>query len=276
MKVLNKIRVMSQVFFFVLVGLIAWNHYLSEIGQPMPIIGASSLHAICPYGGVETILSWLTLGVFVPKIHPSSMVLLVIILLLTILLGPVVCSYMCPLGSIQEWFSKIGRRVFGKQFNRYIPRRIDCILRYLRYGVLIFTVYLTTQSLKLVFLEVDPYYALFNFWSEEATLGGIIVLVLILVSSLFIERPWCKYACPFGAIVGLLNKISLFKIRRNPVTCIDCGKCSRNCPMNIDVANKTVVSDHQCISCGICTSETVCPIKNTVERKISKYKEASQ
>lgn len=154
-----------------------------------------------------------------------------------------------------------------------MPKKLDKILRYARYGVLIFVVYLSTQSLRLVFLEVDPYFALFNFWSDEVTIGGLIVLGIIILSSLFIERPWCKYACPFGALVGLTNFFSIFKIRRNQSSCISCNACTKACPMNIDVAKKTVVIDHQCIRCGICTSDDQCPIPQTVELKVNKYKE---
>lgn len=275
MKLSKRVRVISQILFFCLIALIGVNHYLSEIGRELPLIGSSSLHAICPLGGVETFVAWMSFGVLVPKIHESSMVILVIILLLSVLLGPVVCSYICPLGSIQEWFGKIGKKIFGKKYNTFLPNRLDKILRYLRYGVLGFVVYLTTNSLKLVFLEVDPYYALFNFWSDEATIGGIIVLIIVLLSSLFVERPWCKYACPFGAVVGITNLFSVFNIKRNKETCVNCNKCDDVCPMNIEVSRKVSVRDHQCIRCGLCTSEQICPVDETVEMKVSTYKEVS-
>ncbi len=272
MKLSKNVRTISQVFFFVLVGLIAWNHYLSEIGQALPLIGSSSLHAICPYGGVETLVSLATLGVYVQKIHASSVVILVIIMVLALIAGPLVCAYVCPLGSIQEWVGKIGKKLFAKRYNTFVPRKLDRVLRYGRYGVLIFTVYLTTNSLKLIFLEVDPYYALFNFWSDEATIGGIIVLILVLLGALFVERPWCKYACPFGAVVGITNFFSLYKIRRKSKTCIDCGQCDTACPMNITISDKKVIRDHQCIRCGICTSDNICPVDETVEMRITHYK----
>lgn len=272
MKQNKRIRIISQVFFFALIALIALNHYLSESGNSIPIIGTFSLHAACPLGGVETAVALATLGVYVPKIHPSSVVILAIILFLSLILGPVVCGYVCPLGSVQEWIGKIGKRIFGKKYNTFVPEKVDKVLRYARYLVLIIVVYLTTNSLRLVFLEVDPYYALFNFWSSEATIGSIIVLGMVLLGSLFVERPWCKYACPFGAIVGLTNLFSVFKIRRNAHTCINCNLCTQACPMNIDVSKAQAIKDHQCIRCGLCTSEGVCPVEDTVEMRFGDFK----
>jgi len=113
-------------------------------------------------------------------------------------------------------------------------------------------------------MEVDPYFALFNFWNDEATIGGIIVLLVTLLASLFVERPWCKYACPFGAVVGLTNFLRVFKLKRNESTCIDCGMCDKACPMNIVISDKKIVNDHQCIGCNECTSDVQCPVSETL------------
>ena len=86
----------------------------------------------------------------------------------------------------------------------------------------------------------------------------------VTVLSLIIERPWCKYLCPYGALLGLFNKIRIFKIRRNPDSCIHCKKCDKVCPMNIKVSGKTTISDLQCISCHQCTSDVACPVQDTV------------
>lgn len=270
MKKRNHIRLVIQIFFFVFVGLIAINKGLSEIGKSFSFLPELSLHAICPFGGIETLYSTITLGQTVKKIHESSLVMMWLVFILTFLLGPVFCGWICPLGSIQEWISKIGKRIFKKKHNKIMPKKLDRWLRYLRYIVLLWVVYATAKSLTLVFLEFDPYYALFNFWTGEAAITSIAFLIIILLLSLIIERPWCKYLCPYGAVLGLFNKISIFKIRRNNQKCIGCQKCDNICPMNIEISKKETVKDTQCIKCMECTSEIICPIENTVYSSIGR------
>ena len=276
MKKVNTFRKVTQIFFFVLIGLIAVNHGLEELGKSIPWIPSVSLHAICPFGGVETFISFISLGVIVKKIHSSALVLMTIIFILSLAFGAVFCGWVCPLGSIQEWFGKIGKKLFGAKYNRIIPKKLDKILSYIRYINLVLVVYLTTTALKLVFVDVDPYYALFKFWTSEATIGGIIVLVVTLLLSLIVERPWCRYACPYGAILGVFNKFRIFKIRRNKNTCIGCSKCTKVCPMNIDVASKEIVNDTRCISCMQCTSNNACPIEDTVVMSTKKRGENNE
>lgn len=259
-----KKRTVIQILFFVLIATIVANHYLEEIGKAIPFLSSVSLHAICPFGGVETLYSLLAYDLYIAKIHPSSLVLFAVIMVGSLLFGPVLCGYICPLGSIQEWVGKIGRRIFKRRYNHFIPKSLDKAMRYLRYLSLGAVLYLTAKTLTLVFVEVDPYYALFNFYSGEVATGALLVLGATLIGSLFVERPWCKYACPYGALLGLTNLIRIFPIRRKTATCIDCKACDVACPMNIEVSTRTTVRDHQCISCHECTSEAHCPVPETV------------
>ncbi|MGF7058423.1 4Fe-4S binding protein [Brassicibacter mesophilus] len=265
-------RLAVQFIFFGLIALIAVNHTLVESGKEIPFLSSASLHGLCPFGGVVSIYQLATVGTFVQKIHESSFVLMSIVLFLSILFGPVFCGWICPLGSIQEWIGKIGRKIFKKRFNTFIPYKFDKYLRYLRYGVMAWVIYVTAHSGKLFFSNIDPYNALFNFWSSEVAIGGVIVLVVTLTASLFVERPWCKYTCPFGAILGITNLFRVFKIRRNSSTCVSCNACNKACPMNINVSKKNVISNHQCISCMKCTSEAACPVSDTVELSVGGVK----
>lgn len=253
-----------QLIFLILVAAISLNSYLENLGTAIPILSTASLHAICPYGGVVSIYRFVTAGTFVQKIHESSFVLMSIAFFLALLFGPVICGWVCPFGTVQELVSRLGKKMFKKRFNHFIPAAVDTKLRYIRYIVLFMVIYKTATTAKLMFQDIDPYYALFNFWADDVSVKALAILIIILAASLFVERPWCKYACPYGALLGLFNGIRLFKIRRTPATCIDCKACDRSCPMNIPVSGKTAVLNHQCISCMACTSESTCPIPDTV------------
>ena len=271
-KKVARIRTGVQIFFFVLIAFIAVNHTLSETGKGIPVVSDASLHAVCPFGGVVSIYQYASVGEFVKKTHASSFILMFTVFALAIVVGPAFCGWICPFGTFQEWLAKIGRRVFGKRYNTMLPAKLDSVLRYLRYVVAAWVLYVTARSAELIFADYDPYYALFNFWSGEVALPAFIALAVVVVLSLFIERPFCKYACPYGAVLGLFNLFRIFGIRRNPSTCINCTQCDRACPMNIQVSTAGRVRDHQCISCLKCTSEQACPVADTVELMTGNYK----
>lgn len=261
---IKNIRRISQLFFLVLVGLISLNHYLVEVGKEIWFLGSASLHAICPFGAVETFGALIMYDKMIPKLHESTIVLFGLIAFMSIVFGPVVCSFICPLGTVQELASVVGKMLFKKRFNTLISNKVEKKLLYIKYIVLIYILYVTTVSLKLAFLDFDPYYALFNFWSSEVSVGALIVLGLTITMSLVAERPWCRFMCPFGALVGFTNKFSLFKIKRNKPTCINCGKCDKACPVGLEVSKEEVITDINCIRCMECTSERTCPIEDTV------------
>ena len=261
----KRIRLTVQILFFVVVASTTVVHALEEMGISVPVLAGASLHAICPFGGVVTLYRLITEGAYVQKIHESAVWLLGIVMISTVLIGPAFCGWVCPFGSFQEWIGTIGKRLFKRRYNRFVPPRLDRVLRYLRYVVLIWVVVMTATTATLIFSAYDPYYALFNFYTGEVAVTGYVSLGLVMVLSLFVERPFCKYACPYGALLGTANLFRIFRLRRNASTCIDCKACDTSCPMNILVSTVAVVRDHQCNVCLKCTSEQSCPIPHTVE-----------
>lgn len=259
-----KIRRVIQLIVFVLVLTISIGHTLEESGISVPLLSTASLHAVCPFGGVVSIYEFFISGSYVKKIHESSFVLMLIIFGLTIVFGPVFCGWICPFGTFQEWISTIGKRIFGKRYNTFIPYKIDRYLRFIRYIVLVVVLIKTARSVELMFINIDPYYALFNIWTDDVAVTAYIALGITILISLFVERPFCKYFCPYGAVLGLFNLFKLSRITRKSSTCIGCRLCDKICPMNIPLSNVDVSRDHQCISCLECTSEVVCPRDETM------------
>lgn len=269
----QRIRRITQIVVFILVALIAVSKTMAEAGVVLPLLPNASLHAVCPFGGVVTIYEFITNGTFIQKIHSSAFILMSLGMLVALLFGAIFCGYLCPFGTFQEWLGKLGKKIFPNRYNRIVPPKLDRVLRYLRYFVLILVLLQTARTTQLIFQNVDPYYALFHFFTSEVAISAYIVLGIIAVSSLFIERPWCKYVCPYGALLGIFNTFRIFKIRRNPDSCINCGKCNTACPMGIQVSGKKIIRNHQCISCYQCTSDSACPVTNTVTISTSKQKE---
>lgn len=227
-----------------------------------------SVHALCPFGGLESLYQAFTTGSFISKIFAGTMILFGITLLLAFLFRRSFCGLLCPFGAIQEFFAKIGQRIFKKRF--IMPIKIDGPLRYLKYLVLIITVFYAWKTAGLWMSPYDPWSAyahlpegLGSVWEESAV--GLILLVVTLIGSLLYDRFFCKYLCPMGALYGILGKASPFKIVRDELTCINCGKCNRSCPMNIDVQHSQEVKTAECINCQICVLE--CPKPGALENK---------
>ena len=114
-KRMSSIRTIVQITFFFFIALVAVNRTLEAAGTPIPFVSNASLHALCPFGGVVSVYRLATTGTFVQKIHESSFVLMALVFVLAIILGPVFCGWVCPLGSFQEWLGNIGKKIFKKR-----------------------------------------------------------------------------------------------------------------------------------------------------------------
>lgn len=201
--------------------------------------------------------TFITTGDYVQKIHQSDFIMIFALIIMLVLTGASFCGWICPLGSIQEWVGKLGKKIFKNKYNK-VPGLLDKILRFGKYAVLILVIIQTARSVKLLFADFDPYYNLFNIWTDEISITGYISVAVTLILSLLIERPFCRYVCPLGAMNGLFNSFSLFNIKRKTKTCIDCGKCDSSCPAGIVVSNKNSVKSVDCIRCMKCVE--ACPV----------------
>lgn len=261
-------RLTVQVIMLTIVTIAALNHYLSTIGKEIPWISESLFHYICPICGVTSIYQFFASStLWVVKLKSSLGIIIGLAIMSTIVFGPIICGFICPFGAIQDLLSRIGKKIFKRKYNTFIPKKIDEKLKYLRYVVLLLTVILTATSSIILLEAINPYHAYLSLFNRKfSALGiiGFIILAIIIVLSLFVQRPWCRYLCPYGAFLGLFNKIKVFRVFRNKGTCINCKKCTRECPMGIDVHENDAVRKLSCISCMECVGDKVCPKDNTI------------
>jgi polyferredoxin len=93
-------------------------------------------------------------------------------------------------------------------------------------------------------------------------------LGILILFSVVIKNFWCRYLCPYGALLGFLSMFSPVKVTRNAATCTDCKKCTAVCPNSIIVHNKTRIISDECTACALCID--ICPAKETLQFKTGK------
>lgn len=236
---IQRARRVIQALLVALVAFLGWRHQFWSTGSP--------IDAYCPLGGVESLYAYITTGKMLPKTGFSNFILLGSLLAVTFVAGGVFCGWLCPLGTVQDWIYRLRQKIVKNPI--VIPKVIDQKLRYLKYVVLALIVVMTIRGVTLWFAEYDPFKVLFHFSFESTT--AYVVLGLTLLSSLLIERFWCKYLCPLGALLSPLAKIGLIRVKKTE-TCAQCNLCLRSCSMGLND-----IGELGCTNCLECV--TSCP-----------------
>lgn len=189
--------------------------------------------------------------IFTP-VNKSLRQLGLIILLGTILIGPFQCGWMCPFGILNDLTSFIARKLNIKRVK--IPYSISKYSRYIRYILL---------ALSLIGVNIagqlDAKHGLLDVLGGKTVLAVTVTATLIfLISSVFVDRLFCNLLCVEGARSGAFGLMRLFSIKRDSNKCVGCQKCTKACPMNIQVSKvDSHVRDAHCIDCMECISS--CP-----------------
>lgn len=190
------------------------------------------------------------LSIFIYFGSQSTFYVVLLSIPVALLLGPVYCGWMCPRGMFQNVIGSMGKRVLGTRYNKLVPKRLHKPFSYFRYVVLLFL--LTAMVLHELRIIDDAI-------MESVVIDGLIVIMVVsILLSFFVDRAACRYFCKEGAAASLTNLVKIRKIRRDPSLCNSCGICDRVCPMWIDVSKKDVVRDTACISCMKCVQK--CPV----------------
>jgi len=139
-------------------------------------------------------------------------------LLFTLFFGRTFCASVCPLGAMQELVAVRPLRV---------PTWIDHSLGLAPYIYLGAAVIYAATDAGFVICRYDPFVAMFRL---EGELNMLVFGACVLILGLFIGRPYCRYLCPYGAVLGLLSKVSKWHAKITPDDCIQCRLCEQSCP----------------------------------------------
>ncbi len=212
-------------------------------------------------------LKYLLVTGSVPAIHPAGVFLLLAFLLISFIFRKAFCSWLCPIGTLSEWLWQGGRKIFGGTLR--LPRWADIPLRGLKYvlmGFFLVAVLRMSAADIQAFLE-SPYgivadVKMLNFFRDLGTTAAIVIGALVALS-VVVKNPWCRYLCPYGALMGLVSAGSPVRIRRNADACIDCAKCAKACPSLLPVDVLASVRSPECTGCLDCVA--ACPAKGALE-----------
>ena len=265
-----RVRLLVQAAFAatcVVIGFQLSRFYLAAKAGELPLPHRPpGAEGFLPISGLMGILDWIYQGTL-NRIHPAATILVILALLSAILLRKSFCSWVCPVGLISESLARLGRKLFGRNFK--IWRWLDRPLQSLKYLILAFFVWaiftMSAEALQ-AFIQ-SPYNKVADvkmglFFVNLGQVGVTVMLVLI-VGSVFIHGLWCRYLCPYGAMLGLFSWMSPVQIRRTAESCIDCSLCDEACMARLPISKLAVVRSVECTGCVDCLA--VCPVKSTLE-----------
>lgn len=245
-----------------------WVRYFETGGQSWYVSRPAGVEGWLPIAALMNLKYWLLTGVVI-DVHPAGMFLLVAFVTASFVFRKAFCSWLCPIGTISEWLWRGGRDLFGKNFA--LPRWADVPLRGLKYILLALFAYavagMPVDQLG-AFLQ-SPYglvadVKMLDLFRDAGRITLQVCFALIVLSVLT-KNFWCRYLCPYGALVGLVSMMSPMRITRDPVSCIDCGKCATSCPSLIPVDALRTVRTPECNGCLTCVS--VCPVNDALEMR---------
>ena len=243
-----------------------WVRYCELGGLGVAAERPAGVEGWLPIAGLMNMKYFLLTGK-APAIHPAAMFLFFAFLLISALLKKAFCSWLCPIGTVSENLWKLGASLFRRNFQ--LPRWADLPLRSLKYILLaFFSVLIGYMSAQAIgdFMQT-PYglvvdVKMMNFFRDMGFVASAVFAALVLLSML-VRNFWCRYLCPYGALLGIASLFSPVRVRRDTDACIDCGKCSHACPSALPVDKLVQIRSVECTACMACVA--VCPAQDALQ-----------
>ncbi len=248
-----------------------WVRHFETGSQTRTFARPAGVEGWLPIAGMMNFRYWLLTG-HVPAMHPAAMFLLITFLSISFLFRKAFCSWLCPVGTLSEYLWRAGQKLFRRNFQ--LPRWADLPLRGLKYLLLGFFVWaVSTMSAEAITAFMRSPYGviadvkMLNFFRHIGE-TGLIVLGVLALASVFVQNFWCRYLCPYGALLGLTSLFSPVRVRRNASACIDCAKCAKSCPSVLPVDELVSIKSAECTGCMECIA--VCPSQGALQMALPK------
>ncbi len=251
---INNSRKTLQLIMFIYVlgiGLRFYYYYMSLLAGNLNVTKPAGIEAFLPLSAVLGLKQLLYTGMYDP-LHPAALTIFLSILIISAVFKKSFCGYLCPFGFVLEYISENGLKLKMPKILHY---PLLCVKYYLPFGFLK-TVFYSMQVRDVQMFLFSSYNKISDAKMLELllypTLKTLIIATIIVFLSFLFRGFFCKYLCPYGALLGILSFLSPFKIRRNEEACIQCKLCAKACPMDIEVYKKKKVYTPECISCQQC------------------------
>jgi len=246
-----------------------WVHRFETGVQDRLMTRPAGVEGWLPIAGLMNLKYWLGTG-RVPAIHPAAFFLFITFVAIAFLFRKAFCSWLCPVGTVSEYLWRGGRHLFRRNFQ--LPHWLDLPLRSLKYLLLGFFVWAVANMSAGAVEEFmrSPYGAIadvrmLNFFRDLGQTAAIVLAVLV-IASVLVQNFWCRYLCPYGALLGLASVLSPLRIRRTPSACIDCAKCAKACPSALPVDQLVTIKSAECTGCLECVA--VCPAEGALQMSL--------
>jgi len=260
--------------FLTLVGVEFWLFYEEAVAGRTPSVGRPpAVEAFLPISALVGLKRFTLTGNW-DAIHPAGLTILLAALASALLARKFFCGWVCPVGTISRGLEWLGKKLFWRRGWPRVPRALDYGLASLKYLLLAFFLWTILGGMPLEALDEfveSPYNLaadakmLLFFGSLSAT--AALVLLGLAALSLVVKNLWCRYLCPYGALLGLASWFSPVRVVRYAPDCNDCQACSRACPVEIPVAKRLSVANPECTGCLSCVAACTVPDVLTVTRQ---------
>jgi len=223
----------------------------------------AGIEAFLPIAALMGLKNLILTGGYDP-VHPAGLTILLAAIACSLLLRKSFCGFVCPVGLVSDLAGEAGKRA---GLGRSVPRLADRLagaVKYLLLGFFLVSIGVlmdpaTTRQFMTSAYNLTADAHLFKLFLHPSNMFLAVLGVLFLAGMIF-RNAWCRWLCPYGALLGLWGRIGPCAVKRDEDSCDGCERCQRACPM--DIAPGAAAHSPQCVACGQCVE--ACPRQDTL------------